>query len=201
MNIDNIKNLGSDFFSLIFEVIPLPIFIVDEDVAVFSLNSEAQKMLDVDPAQVLYKRGGEVLHCIHSTEVPEGCGRAPACKDCAIRNAVNESFKGGKTHRSRIKAELMSGNKVNEIELLITSAPFTFDDKVLALLILEDITELTALRSIIPICSNCKKIRDDQSYWNSIEDYFSKFLGVDFSHGMCPDCAKKLYPKFYNKSL
>ena len=201
MNTDNIENLGSDFLRLIFEVIPLPIFIVDEDVVVCGINSAAQKMLDVSPVQALFKRGGEVFHCIHSTEATEGCGRAPACKDCAIRNAVNESFKGGKTYRRRTKAELKSGNEINEIELLITAATFTYNHKVLALLILEDITEITALRSIIPICSNCKKIRDDQSYWNSIETYFSKYLGIDFSHGICPECAKKLYPKFYNKSL
>lgn len=59
---------------------------------------------------------------------------------------------------------------------------------------LEDISELLALRSLLPICANCKKIRDDQNYWQDVESYFRKYLGLDFSHGICPQCASKLYP-------
>lgn len=54
--------------------------------------------------------------------------------------------------------------------------------------------EIKSLRGILPICAACKKIRDDKGYWNQIESYISKHSGVDFSHGICPDCAKKLYP-------
>jgi len=50
------------------------------------------------------------------------------------------------------------------------------------------------LQGMLPICSVCKKIRDDKGYWNRIESYISKHWNVIFSHGICPDCAKKLYP-------
>ena len=50
------------------------------------------------------------------------------------------------------------------------------------------------LQGMLPICSTCKKIRDDKGYWNRIESYISKHSKVVFSHGICPDCAKKLYP-------
>lgn len=50
------------------------------------------------------------------------------------------------------------------------------------------------LQGMLPICSACKKIRDDKGYWNRIEAYISKHSRVVFSHGICPDCAKKLYP-------
>lgn len=53
------------------------------------------------------------------------------------------------------------------------------------------------LQGMLPICSECKKIRDDKGYWNRIESYISKHSGVEFSHGICPDCAKKLYPELY----
>ncbi|MGW8186161.1 MAG: response regulator [Desulfobacterales bacterium] len=52
------------------------------------------------------------------------------------------------------------------------------------------------LQGMLPICSACKKIRDDKGYWNRIESYLSKHSRVVFSHGICPDCAKKLYPEF-----
>ena len=54
------------------------------------------------------------------------------------------------------------------------------------------------LRGIIPICSACKNIRDDQGYWNNIENYIKEHSDADFSHGICPDCARKLYPEFLN---
>ena len=50
------------------------------------------------------------------------------------------------------------------------------------------------LQGMLPICSACKKIRDDKGYWNRIESYLSKHSKVVFSHGICPDCATKLYP-------
>ena len=54
--------------------------------------------------------------------------------------------------------------------------------------------EVKTLRGFIPICSNCKKIRDDEGYWNQIETYLRDHSEATFSHGICPECAKKLYP-------
>ena len=54
--------------------------------------------------------------------------------------------------------------------------------------------EIKTLQGILPICSHCKKIRDDKGYWSQIEAYIEKHSDVDFSHGVCPECAKKYYP-------
>lgn len=56
--------------------------------------------------------------------------------------------------------------------------------------------EIKTLRGIIPICANCKKIRDDKGYWNQIESYIQRHSDAEFSHGICPECVKKLYPEF-----
>lgn len=56
------------------------------------------------------------------------------------------------------------------------------------------LSEVKTLRGFLPICSNCKSIRDDQGYWNQIEAYIRERSDAEFSHGICPDCAKKLYP-------
>ena len=58
------------------------------------------------------------------------------------------------------------------------------------------LSEIQTLRGILPICANCKKIRDDKGYWNQIEAYISDHSEAQFSHGICPDCAKELYPEF-----
>jgi PleD family two-component response regulator len=54
--------------------------------------------------------------------------------------------------------------------------------------------EIKILQGIIPICANCKKVRDDKGFWNQVETYISKHSEVEFSHGICPTCAKELYP-------
>jgi len=61
------------------------------------------------------------------------------------------------------------------------------------------LTEVKTLSGLLPICSSCKKIRDDQGYWTQVETYITERSGVEFSHGICPDCLQKLYPDFYAK--
>jgi PAS domain S-box-containing protein len=70
-----------------------------------------------------------------------------------------------------------------------------------------DITELKAtqtrvqvLSGLLPICANCKKIRDDTGYWNKIEAYIHEHSEADFTHGICPTCARKLYPELYKNN-
>lgn len=59
------------------------------------------------------------------------------------------------------------------------------------------LAEVKTLSGLLPICSSCKKIRDDKGYWNQIEAYIQDHSEVDFSHSICPDCAKKIYPDLY----
>ena len=55
--------------------------------------------------------------------------------------------------------------------------------------------KVATLSGFLPICASCKKIRDDKGYWNQVEAYISEHSEVQFSHGLCPDCVKKLYPE------
>jgi hypothetical protein len=56
------------------------------------------------------------------------------------------------------------------------------------------LTEAKTLSGLLPICASCKKIRDDSGYWNHLEAYFESHSDASFTHGICPDCARKLYP-------
>ena len=56
------------------------------------------------------------------------------------------------------------------------------------------LSKVRLLSGFLPICASCRKIRDDKGYWNQIEDYIQDHSEADFSHGMCPECLKKLYP-------
>lgn len=57
--------------------------------------------------------------------------------------------------------------------------------------------DLTVLRGLLPICSYCKKIRDDRGSWEQIERYIADRSEADFSHGMCPDCGDKHFPEIF----
>ena len=54
--------------------------------------------------------------------------------------------------------------------------------------------EIKTLKGILPICSNCMKVRDDKGYWNQIDAYIQQHSDAKISHGICPQCAKELYP-------
>ncbi|MFN2371939.1 MAG: GAF domain-containing protein [Candidatus Krumholzibacteriia bacterium] len=54
--------------------------------------------------------------------------------------------------------------------------------------------EIAALRDLIPICCSCKSIRDDFGYWQAVESWFAARTGANFTHGICPDCLRRLYP-------
>jgi PAS domain S-box-containing protein len=57
-------------------------------------------------------------------------------------------------------------------------------------------TEIEQLRNLLPICSYCKKIRNDSNYWEQIESYMSNHSNVLFTHGICPECSKKVMEEF-----
>jgi PleD family two-component response regulator len=59
--------------------------------------------------------------------------------------------------------------------------------------------EIRILRGILPICSACKKIRNEDGYWEQIETYIRDRSEVDFSHGICEECAHKLYPQYMKR--
>ena len=58
------------------------------------------------------------------------------------------------------------------------------------------LAEVNTLQGFIPICANCHNIRNDEGFWEKIEQYIQDRTEAQFSHGICPDCAKKLYPEF-----
>lgn len=60
--------------------------------------------------------------------------------------------------------------------------------------------EIKTLKGILPICASCKKIRDDNGCWTQMESFIRERADVDFTHGICPDCARKIYPEFVSRS-
>ena len=93
------------------------------------------------------------------------------------------------------------GNKIGIIETFQEITPRKILEKEKEKLIRnlrEALEQVKVLSGFLPICASCKKIRDDKGYWTQIETYIRNHSEAEFSHGICPDCAEKLYGK-YNK--
>ena len=78
---------------------------------------------------------------------------------------------------------------------LVSVHPLEIGGRQLAMMSLEDVTEIVELRGMVPICASCKRVRDDRGYWEQIEAYLIRRTKLEFSHGICPECFKKIYPR------
>ena len=186
-------NRDIEFFQALCDNMPMLIFVVDEDVRIINRNKAATNFLGKDDVTLHMRRGGDVLHCIHSKETTDGCGYGEYCRQCVIRNGVNAAYAGTSVYRTKYRMVLCRDGEEIEIYLMITTAPIDYKGERYALLILEDISEVVQLQSLLPICMHCKKIRKDDTYWETVEEYLSTRIDVEFSHGVCPDCRDKYY--------
>ena len=187
--------LGSEgFHRVLFDALPLYVFVMDPDVRIQGHNAAASTLFARDVGDALSMPGGKTLDCINQSKSPEGCGRSEDCKDCAIRSAVNQAVAGRDVYRRKCRMRVLRSGEEQELHLLVTASPFSFNDATYVLVILEDINELIQLRRFLPICASCKKIRNDENLWEEVETYISRNVDVDFTHSLCEECERKLYP-------
>jgi len=106
-----------------------------------------------------------------------------------------------KASEAGVSAYLVKPPSVREMERTITVAIDRFQDAMelrrLNVELEEAIAQVKALTGLLPICVSCKKIRDDHGYWHRVEAYIEEHSEAEFSHGICPGCASKLYPDFF----
>lgn len=114
--------------------------------------------------------------------LPDGQPFGTICVLDAKENHYSEKYEQLMLHfRDTIQGHL---------ELLFMNYVLGEDNKQLR----DFIAEIQNLRAILPICSQCKKIRDDDGYWQAVDHYITEHSATKFSHTICPECARKLYP-------
>jgi YesN/AraC family two-component response regulator len=99
--------------------------------------------------------------------------------------------------RDRLFAAIRKSQEVLSLERTIRFKDV--EQKKLIKELQDALQNIKTLQGLIPICASCKKIRDDKGYWNQIEAYISEHSSAEFSHGICPECAKKIYPGYTGK--
>ena len=189
-----IEALSGFNFRTVIDTVTTALFILDEDARILDANTSAAKLVNKKDDIILKRLCGDALDCIHAGEGPDGCGTTDFCPDCVVRSSVVDSCQGKTIIRKRADFQVQKQNKPARCVFLISASPLIHQGTPLSILSMEDITEVMFLKELIPICAECKKVRKDDDYWETIEHYLNRQYGAKMSHGICPDCIRKLYP-------
>lgn len=188
--------VGEEYLRSILDAFPSPVLIVDKNLSIYDANAASKQLLGDDIDINIKRLCGDLLNCIHALGSSGGCGTTDHCSHCVLRQTSESVSDGEHSFRRIANMSLDRDGTVHEICFLVSGAPIQYAGNNYVVLTLEDITELTELRKIVPICSFCRKVRDDSDYWQQVETYFLKYSNIRFSHGICPDCRKKHYSDF-----
>ena len=135
------------------------------------------------PSELAFKTGEPVLN------VPMGFRKQHENKTSWIRASSVPQFKEGEDRPYQVFTTFEDITKIKEQEA---------EQARLIKELFHALTQVKKLSGLLPICASCKKIRDDQGYWQEVESYFHEHSDAQFSHSICPECKKKLYPDLFD---
>ncbi len=193
--------VGDTHLRVVLDAMPAAVLVVDRTLRLHDANRAAVELLDSSTDRILGQVSGDVLQCLNGVRAQGGCGHSEQCSACVVRNSVGSAARGEASNRQMVTMLLEQHGRVRDVSFLITAAPLEYEGQSLVLLVLEDITELSELRRLLPMCSYCRKVRDDGDYWQEVEQYISKHTGMSFSHGVCPDCMREHFPEAADEVL
>jgi hypothetical protein len=180
------------FLSDLLDCIPSNIFVFDRDIRVVYCNRASTVFTGNEPKTNLQRLCGEALNCLNSLSDGLECGKTEFCADCILRKCITKAFNGEKSFRIKTDFKIIRNDQVTKTNLKISTFPLNHDGKSYVLAIFENMSEINELRDLLPICAWCKKIKDDKEYWHRLEDYMTNHMDVFLTHGICPDCKKKI---------
>jgi PAS domain S-box-containing protein len=186
------------------------IYALNSEGKVIFMNPEAERVLGWTEAELLNKNIHDIVHS-RGTD-----GSYLSFEDCPMHKVIDSA------ERFVSRDEVFIRKDGTVFPVSVISAPLMEDGKVNAsITAFRDITErkrieqereqliadlqkalaeIKTLHGILPICSYCKKIRDDKGAWTQLEAYIAEHTNALLSHGICKECAKKMYPEYYKEN-
>jgi sigma-54 dependent transcriptional regulator, acetoin dehydrogenase operon transcriptional activator AcoR len=136
----------NSFLKNLFDSMPCGLMVLDKERRVQVINNILERTFGIHLSEVMMQRGGEALKCIHALSSKKGCGYSDECGQCMIRKTAMDAMGGSRIERNRAKACFQINGIDTDLELLISAAPLDHDGERLAIVIIEDITELNKLK-------------------------------------------------------
>lgn len=172
--------LGDPAFRLIFEHASVGIVVVDAELRILDANAAYCEMLGYTKQELLKLRIPELTH--------------PQDRQRDIEFLPH--LLAGRIPRYRAEKRYITKKGETVWANIVGTALFDESGKArYAFGIAENITERKALRGLLPVCSSCKKVRDDKGYWNQVEAYLKEHAGAEVAHALCPECLRKQPPE------
>ncbi|SDF34070.1 histidine kinase [Sporolituus thermophilus] len=192
--LDLSSELNASLAAFLIKTMPLAVMIVNNEVRVRCINDAAIKFFCISKEEAHLQKCGEVLRCVNARG-PEGCGGSPGCLRCVLRKSVLEALNGQVVSRNKGIFNVIQDGEVKRLTLLVTAAPILYENKRMAIVLTEDVSLVTQLEGLIPICSICHRIRDEQGNWITLEKYLKTHSEAEFTHDYCPVCSDEMRTK------
>jgi PAS domain S-box-containing protein len=185
------------------------VIVIDAEGRLTFMNPEAERLLGWTSEELVGKELHEEIHHQRpdGTSYPlDECASSEVLRTGVRQMVARDAYlrkDGSFLPISYVTAPVREGDKV-------VAAVIAFQDITVRQMIEEERERLIAelkealenvktLKGLLPICASCKRIRDDTGYWNQIEAYIHEHSEAEFSHGICPECAQKIYPEYFSK--
>lgn len=189
------NELSGDLASFLIKTMPLAMMIINDEVKVKGINDAATKFLCISKEDANLKKCGDVLKCVNA-KYPGGCGSAPRCVKCVLRKSVLEALAGQVVSRNKGIFDIVDNGELKRLTLLITAAPINYKNNTMVLVLTEDVSLVTQLEGLIPICSSCHHICDEHGNWVSLEKYLQMHSEAELTHDFCPVCSDKMRAEY-----
>ena len=195
----------------LYDFAPIGYFTLARDGAIHQVNLAGANLLGVERGALLKRRFGVFVSALSRTtfstfleKVFSTSGSKETCEVAVQKDGANPLWvhieaiaEDGQREVCRVVVSDITERKQVEEVLQET----TKEREKLIQELQSALDNVKTLQGLIPICGNCKKIRDDKGFWNQVEGYIMAHSDAKFTHGLCPECSKLLYGDLYEKAL
>jgi DNA repair exonuclease SbcCD ATPase subunit len=185
--VDRFPGISPSFQAGLLSMMAIPLISKDQVIGVMHLQSIKPDVYTDYDTELAKSIGAQISGAIANAQLfAERMKAEEALKEYSVR--LEEMVENRTADLRKINEELKQE---------ITERKRAEEDREKLIHELQDaLASVRTMRGLLPICASCKKIRDDKGYWKQIESYIRDHSEAEFTHGICPECMKKLYPDF-----
>jgi PAS domain S-box-containing protein len=196
---------SQSFQQQLLDRIPVPIFYKDEKYVYTGCNKSFEEFLGMNSQEIIGKSvydiaPAKLAEVYHKKDSELINNPGVQIYEFEVKSKTNDSNRQVIFHKATFeKPDGQVAGLIGAILDITERKNAETEKEKLIIQLQEALDKVKLLSGLLPICASCKKIKDDQGYWKQIEIYIRDHSEAEFSHGICPECARELYPEFVQK--